>query len=184
MISRRSATTLYIVTLAIFAAMTPVRWWLEGKIGMPYSMPDLILGLDAQTLAQFQSAMNMPLGDSTGGAWFLAIHTYSLDLALPAVTALSFAVFLWRTGAQLPSFNAMERRAKMLACIIISVPGMMVDYMENYEVAKLLTHHDMPSAKTASIISVLTTLKFSCLVLSLIVCGTFLLATLKHKKNL
>ncbi len=184
MISRRAAATLYILTLAIFAAMTPLRWWLEDKIGKPYSIPDLVLGLNTVTLTQFQSAMNAPVGNSTGGAWFLAIHTYSLDLALPALTALSFAVFLWRTGSLLPSFNAMERRAKILACVIIGVPGMIVDYVENYEVAKVLTYHEIQSAKTASIIAVLTTSKFSCLVLSLLVCGTFLLATLKRKKNL
>ena len=184
MISRRSATTLYIVTLAIFAAMTPLRWWLEGKIGKPYTIPDLMFGLDANSLLEFQTAMYMPVDSATGAIWFMRLHTYSLDLALPALTALSFAVFLWRTGSQLPSFDAMERRAKILACIIISVPGMMVDYIENYQVAKLLIHQEMPSVKTASIISVLTTLKFSCLVFAALVCGTFWLATLKHKKNL
>ncbi len=184
MISRRSAVALYSVTLAIFAAMTPLRWWLEAQIGKPYIIPDLMFGLDASTLLDFQTAMYMPVGNATGAVWFMRLHTYSLDLALPALTALSFAVFLWRTGAQLPSFNAMEHRAKIVACIIIGVPGMMVDYMENFQVAKLLTHQDMPSAKTASILSALTTLKFSCLVFAALVCGTFLLATLKHKKNL
>ncbi len=184
MISRRAAATLYSVTLVIFAAMTPLRWWLESKIGVPYTIPDLMFGLDAKTLLEFQSAMSMPVGSVTGATWFLRLHTFSLDLVLPALTALSFSVFFWRTGAQLPSFDAMERRAKIVACIIISVPGMMVDYFENYQVARLLTNAEMPTAKTASIISALTTLKFSCLVFATLVCGSFLLAALNHKKSL
>jgi hypothetical protein len=161
--------------------MTPARWWLQDKVGFPFIVPDLVLGMDTNTLGEFQSALAKPVGNSTGTAWFLALHTFSLDLLLPALTALSIAVFLLRTGANLPAFNAMERRAKWLFCVIIGVPGMMVDYVENYQVAKIITSSETPTDRMASMVTVLTTLKFSCLVFAALVCGTFLLATLKRR---
>jgi hypothetical protein len=183
-ISKRSAILLYCLTAAIFLAMTPARWWLQDKVGFQFIVPDLVLGMDTNTLGEFQSALARPVGNSTGTAWFLTLHTFSLDLLLPALTALSIAVFLLRTGASLPAFNAMERRAKWLFCVIIGVPGMMVDYVENYQVAKIITSDQIPTDRMASMVTVLTTLKFSCLVFAALVCGTFLLATLRHKKNL
>lgn len=184
MISKRSAFLLYFLTAAIFLVMTPARWWLQGKVGVPFIVPDLVLGMDTNTLTEFHSALAKPVGNSTGTTWFLALHTFSLDLLLPALTALTIAVFLLRTGANLPAFNAMERRAKWLFCIIVGVPGMMVDYVENYQVAKIITSDQVATDRMASTVTVLTTLKFSCLVFAALVCGTFLLAQLRHKKNL
>jgi hypothetical protein len=124
------------------------------------------------------------LQDKVGFQFIVPDLVLGLDLLLPALTALSIAVFLLRTGASLPAFNAMERRAKWLFCVIIGVPGMMVDYVENYQVAKIITSIEAPTDRMASMVTVLTTLKFSCLVFAALVCGTFLLATLGKKKSL
>lgn len=183
MLTRTKAVALYGVTLLIFASMTPVRWWLESKIGIPFQIPDLMFGLDPSTLATFKFAMMLPVGDWTGGDWFKWLHTYTLDLVLPALTGLSFAVFFLRAGQQLPRFRDVEPRAKWMAAFIVGFPCVMVDYMENFQVWKLITSSNMPNQQTASTISVLTTLKFACLVFAFSVCAAFFLATLKTRKT-
>jgi hypothetical protein len=179
--TRIKAFALYSATLLIFAAMTPLRWWLQARIGMEYQTPDLMFGLDAATLGTFREAMSMPVGNWTGGDWFKLMHTYTLDLALPAMTGLSFAVFFLRTARKLARFAVLERKAQLMAAFMVGFPCVMVDYLENYQVWKLISGPDAPDARMASIISVLTTLKFSCLVFAAAVCLTFVLATLKTR---
>lgn len=179
--SRAQALVLYCATLFVFAAMTPLRWWLQGNIGMEYQTPDLMFGLDVATLANFRQAMAQPVGDWTGGDWFKLMHTYTLDLALPVMTGLSFGVFFLRAAGKLPGFVAMESKARLMAAFIVGFPGVMVDYTENYQVWKLISSPDAPDARMAGIISVLTTLKFSCLVFGVAVCLTFTLAGLRAR---
>ena len=117
--TRTQAIALYCATLLIFAAMTPLRWWLQGKIGMEYQTPDLMFGLDVPTLDTFREAMARPVGNWTGGDWFKLMHTYTLDLALPAMTGLSFAVFFLRAARKLPNFAKLERKAQWAAAFIV-----------------------------------------------------------------
>jgi hypothetical protein len=181
--TRNKALALYSATLLVFAAMTPLRWWLQAKIGLEYQTPDLMFGLDVTTLATFRQAMAQPVGNWTGGDWFKLMHTYTLDMALPAMTGLSFAVFFLRAARKLPNFAAMEHKAQLMAAFIVGFPAVMVDYMENYQVWKLVSGPDAPDAHMAGIISVLTTLKFSCLVFGAAVCLTFALASLRTRKT-
>ena len=174
---------LYSATLLIFAAMTPLRWWLQGQIGMDYQTPDLMFGLDSAALQTFRDAMMQPVGSRTGGDWFKLMHTYTLDLALPAMTGLSFAVFFLRNARQLPGFGKLENKAQWMAAFIVGFPGVMIDYMENYQVWKLVSGPDSPDARMATTISLLTTLKFTCLVFAATVCLTFALATLRTRKT-
>ena len=180
---RTKAIALYCATLLVFAAMTPLRWWLQGKIGMEYQTPDLMFGLDVATLANFREAMAQPVGIWTGGDWFKLMHSYTLDLALPVMTGLSFGVFFLNAAGKLPNFADMERKAQLMAAFIVGFPCVMVDYIENYQVWKLISGPDAPDAQMAGIISVLTTLKFSCLVFAATVCLTFALATLRTRKT-
>ena len=181
--TRMKAFALYGATLLIFAAMTPLRWWLQGQIGMDYQTPDLMFGLDAATLTTFREAMMQPVGHGTGGDWFKLMHTYTLDLALPAMTGLSFGVFFLRSARQLPGFSKLEPKAQLVAAFIVGFPAVMVDYMENFQVWKLISGPDAPDTHMATIISLLTTLKFSCLVFAATVCLTFALATLQTRKT-
>jgi hypothetical protein len=181
--TRTKTITLYGATLLVFAAMTPLRWWLQSKIGVEYQTPDLMFGLDVKTLTTFREAMAMPVGNWTGGDWFKLMHTYTLDLALPAMTGLSFGVFFLNAARKLPGFAKMERKAQLMAAFIVGFPAVMVDYMENYQVWKLVSGPDAPDAHMAGIISVLTTLKFSCLVFAAAVCLTFALAALRTRKT-
>lgn len=179
--TRTKAIALYSATLLVFAAMTPLRWWLQSHVGMEYQTPDLMFGLDAATLGTFREAMAQPIGNWTGGDWFKLMHTYTLDLILPAMTGLSFGVFFLRAARKLPRFAALERKAQLMAAFIVGFPCVMVDYLENYQVWKLISGPDAPDGHMAGIISVLTTLKFSCLVFAATVCLTFWLATLKTR---
>ena len=52
-----------------------------------------MFGLDPAALATFRHAMMQPVGDWTGGDVFKLMHTYTLDLLLPAMTAFPSACF-------------------------------------------------------------------------------------------
>lgn len=169
---------LYAMTFLVFLAMTPVRFWLNGQLGA-YKSPDISPGMSVEDLQAFLDAMAKPLAGATGSYWFKALHTFTLDLALPVLLGSAIVVFLLQTARRLPRFAALNSNVQRLVAAMLALPYVAFDYRENFRVWQLIEGKALLDEDFAGSLATLTLLKFSSLALAATVCLTLWLATLK-----
>ncbi|MGL4489348.1 MAG: hypothetical protein ACRCU5_07885 [Rhizobiaceae bacterium] len=155
---------------------------LARKLGCAVNLPDLNPLFSPAEFSAFKSCIAKILPDGSQGiSYFTKAHTFGADLVFPALLALSLTLLIWRTANDLPKFARQSPIIKLCVSTPMPIAYAISDYTENTLIWQWLATNDESAA--TSHITAATTLKFSFLVIAVMILLLFALARLKHRPS-
>ncbi len=175
----RHAGKLALLASAVFVAIAAIDKAYFTVTPLEIPPPDAHpFGISAETLGFWLEAMT---GDRP--TRFLLLHTFTLDLILPALIVAALAGWTLRFANRLHRFAAMASGWKLTLVFLLPSLYAVSDWAENALTALLLWKNGADGSKVGGLLAASTALKFTFLSLALI----FLLATFfaarKNRKN-
>lgn len=160
------------LTAGLFIALNVVHALVLTPAAGGLTAPDLVpFGYNADGLNAWLTAM-----DDTARERFIGVHTLTLDLIFPFLFSWSLYRLLVANLSKLPRFMHQARWLKALLPLLLVLPYLVFDMVENMTVMAMLSTDQLPTPATAVHLQTWTVLKYAGVVLAAISLVTFWLA--------
>lgn len=127
-----------------------------------------------------------------GMAWLTALgrrgseivivwHYLTFDLVFPALFSLTLIALLLSTGQRLPRFAALSNAMRVSFVLVLVLPFMLADYVQNFAVVRLLADFLSANPDSLGLASALIVTKFALGLIPLAVITAFYLAGERRK---
>lgn len=159
--------------------MTLVHAFLLTPASGGMKAPDLmVLGYDHGGLTAWLGAM-----DDGARERFIGIHTLTLDLIFPFLLTWALYRLLLHVLAHLPRFQRQRRWVKTLLPLLLVLPYLVFDIIENMTVLALLSTDQLPTVAGATQLQSWTVLKYAGVVLAFVSLAIFWLSARRTELN-
>lgn len=161
---------LTVASAALFIGMIIVHATVLTPASAGIKAPDLVpTGYNLDGLTAWLTAM-----DDAAREQFIALHSVTLDLVFPFLLTWTLYRLLLMALSKLPRFTRQRRAMKIMVPLVLVLPYLVLDSVENTVVIGLLSSNQLPDAGDAVQLQTITVLKYTGVVLafvSLIVFG-------------
>lgn len=170
---------LVIVVAALFIVMNVVHALVLTPAAGGMMAPDLVpLGYNADSLNSWLGAM-----DEAARERFIGVHSLTLDLIFPFLLSWALYRLLVLNGSKLPRFVRQRSWVKSLVPLVLVVPYLVFDMIENMTVLAMLSTDQLPTPTQAAQLQTWTVLKYVSVVVALISLMTFWLAARRQEMS-
>ncbi|MEX0345156.1 MAG: hypothetical protein AB3N20_09565 [Rhizobiaceae bacterium] len=174
----RHSGKLALLAIAVFAATAAIDKALFTVTPLEIPPPDAhTFGISEETLGFWLEAMK-----GERATQFLLLHTFTFDLVLPALIVAALVGWTLRFANRLPRFAAMAAGWKLALVLLPPLLYAVSDWSENALTAVLLLEKAAAGSQIGGLLAASTTLKFTFLILALIILLAAYLAARRSNK--
>jgi hypothetical protein len=173
----RHAGALCFLSAVMFIAMTVLEFFYFRQLsgGLP-SLDMRIFGFTPDEGMAWLTALGR-----RGGEIILVWHYLTFDLLFPALLSVTLVSLILATGRRLKAFRVLPAQLQSIFALVLVLPYMLADYVQNIAVARLLSDFLSANPDSLSFASSLIVTKFALFAIPVIVIAAFWLAGQKRQ---